>query len=135
MVNYGRSGQTGWAKGDHTNVDRFTRPSAELSEKWMSALSDPQVWRVARDYLELLGDGLVETMGYSAPDLRRVLESSRPPLAHFTASLDWLVRKPVMQRTPWERRYMRMMRVLHRALGRPGPVVGPPPGPAAPNTP
>ena len=99
IVDYGRFEAPKWHYGDKQEVYRRTRPVAVNAEKWVGELRDPQFWRLAFDYLRLLGDDTVERMGYSCDRLRGVLEEHRPGWIRLQATfpLERLLRKPLRQ--------------------------------------
>jgi hypothetical protein len=78
LVEYGRHGLEHWEMGDPQRIYELRRPTAEYADKWVQALGQPQAWRLAHDYLEVLGPTLVEEMGYSFAGLRAVVEARRP---------------------------------------------------------
>lgn len=116
MVEYGHHSFTRWRFGDQESIYKHSRPTSQNAEKWVQSLDDPQVWRLAYDYLRLLGRETVEQMGYPYERLRQVLEEQRPHRFRliFTFSLAWLLRKPPEERKRWERNMVRLMRSLQR---------------------
>jgi hypothetical protein len=94
LLEYGRAVAPGWRFGDQKSIREHTRPEAALAERWREALRHPQVWRLAREYLDTLGREVVHRLGYSFDELDRVLEPSRPGAARRlpTVSLAWLLR-------------------------------------------
>jgi hypothetical protein len=124
MIEYGRHDLPRWQFGDQEKVYHHTRPASRNEEKWTQALGDPQIWRLAGDYLQLLGQETVEQMGYPYEKLLRVLETHRPhPVSlRFTFSLAWLLEKPVEERNMWDRLVVRLARSLQGRRSR-GTVV------------
>ncbi len=125
IVGYGSHGLPRWAHGDQVGVYQHTRPDPSHMEKWRQTVKEPQVWRLARDYLELLGNKTIERTGYSYEELRRDLEACRPgriPLL-FTFSFDQLSNRTFEQnhrREPFGMRFARSLyqRGFWKTLGR-----------------
>jgi hypothetical protein len=97
MIEYGRHDLPRWDLGDPGDVYSHTRPVRERADRWVQMLDDSQVWRLASDYLRLLGPETVQRMGYSFEDMRRVLEASRPCRFRLwlTVPLAWLLDSPM----------------------------------------
>lgn len=57
---------------------KLGRPDAANIDRWVLSLREPQVWRMAGDYLDYLGEDLLGRMGYHYADLRRLLDKHRP---------------------------------------------------------
>lgn len=112
MIEYGRSNLQHWRFGDQEEVYKHSRPASENLEKWWQALADPQVWRLANDYLQFLGQETVKQMGYPYEELWGALEAHRPrPFRlRFTFSLSYLLGRPVNERNRWERGVVRLKR-------------------------
>lgn len=116
MVEYGRNGIEHWHFGDQGNVYRHARPISDFQSSWVATLKDPQIWRLAHDYLQLLGPETVEAMGYSAEALHKALMERRPnrALLRVTWSLSWLLRKPNGNRKGWESGLVFLTRCLQQ---------------------
>ncbi len=113
MIEYGHHTLPHWTLGD-TKVYNHARPIAQVAEEWIETIADPQAWRLANRYLDLLGQRTVEQMGYSYRELRQTLETHRPHRMQlcFTFSLDWWLKKPAQERTKWEYRAVRLAHEL-----------------------
>lgn len=90
MENYG-TGEP-WQLGDQGLAFSVGRPNESRIESWKEAFVDPQSWRCASDYLELLGPSLLESLGYSYGRARDAMDRARPssmrllstrPLSHL----------------------------------------------------
>ena len=116
MIDYGQQVSSEWRLGDHNSVYQYSRPVAQKAEEWTLALGDPQVWRLADDYLEFLGCDAVTQLGYIYAQLRETLAGRRPqPLQlRFTVSLARLLDKPADRRSVWERSSLSLVRSLYR---------------------
>ena len=99
MIEYGRRNNPHWHFGDQKEVYQHSRPVSQNAEKWVRAIDDPQTWRLARDYLRLLGRETVAQMGYSYEQLWNILGEHRPSRIRlwFTVPMAWLLRKPVKE--------------------------------------
>jgi len=116
MIEYGRHDLPRWHFGDQQAIYQYTRPASENVGRWVQALGDPQIWRLANEYLQFLGQETVEQMGYSHEELQQVLEAQRPRRVRlwFTFSLAYLLGKPVNERKRWERGVVRLKRSLRQ---------------------
>jgi len=86
-----------WRMGDRTGIiDKHDRPAPENRDKWIELLDDPQVWRLAHEYLRALGPELIIRMGYSYEDLASILSLNRPPWIRllFTLPMGFFLRQP-----------------------------------------
>lgn len=120
MIEYGRQPAIPrWSLGDQKSVYQYTRPVPQYAEEWVRALENPQVWRLASDYLHVLGRETVEQMGYSWVALEETLETRRAGRFSrwFTFSMAWLMKKPPEERRWWERNMLRLTRSLRRQGG------------------
>jgi hypothetical protein len=106
LIEYGSNELPRWRYGDGGTVysrDGGTvytrdRPDPRHAEWWTQKLANPQIWRLASDYLQLLGRETIERMGYSYEQLQQSLEATRPPMLRrwFTYPL-----APALRRTSW----------------------------------
>ncbi|MEL6902916.1 MAG: sulfotransferase [Cyanobacteria bacterium J06606_4] len=78
LINYGSKNTSNWKMGDKKSVHRMETPDARLSDRWISSLQSPQIWRFVSDYLDALGDETLEKLGYSFSDLRLLLDEKHP---------------------------------------------------------
>jgi hypothetical protein len=126
VIEYGGPQLGRHALGDQETVYREVRPVAARSDAWRARLADPQLWRFTREYLELLGDALVNELGYDAEDARTALAERTPgdeALRH-TLSLRDALQPPRARETPVEwlrhsvrvRGWARTISVLRKAL-------------------
>jgi hypothetical protein len=88
-------------------VHKHTSPVPGTGDKWLQDIETAQVWRLARDYLQFLGQDLVTEMGYSYERLSRAVEKRRPtifrtlltyPLWLLVDGLNWSERCHTMER-------------------------------------
>jgi hypothetical protein len=111
MLNYSR---TKWSpeerRGGDVKIYMHQRPNADSIHAWRKALGDPQFWRAAQDYLELLGPDLISRMGYDSGELVQILAESKPRSLRATTSLHNLL-------TP-EDRYVWLERLLNSLRSR-----------------
>lgn len=116
MIEYGHHDLPRWRFGDQRGVYNYDRPTAENAEKWKTMIEDLQVWRLADEYIEMLGKDLIERMGYAYEGLREWLDSHRPSRLRLalTCSLDELIKKPVEERRQYEWNLLRLARSLQQ---------------------
>lgn len=115
MIEYGTH-EHRWPLGDQDEVYKRSRPAAGNAERWVQTLADPQVWRLARDYLEVLGKETVEKLGYQYEAMRQVLEASRPNRVRLwsTSGLREVLEKPT-ERNKAGRGPVRLVRSIRSA--------------------
>lgn len=108
MVEYGRQNLPRWRLGDPSAVYRQSRPDVHNADKWIAMMEDPQVWRLANDYLRLLGPNTIDQMGYSYSELEQLVEGYRPAWrrSRLTIPLSWLIGNPVEDRNDWSSHLM-----------------------------
>lgn len=96
IVVYGNRSLPHFPKGDLVSVDYHQRPLSRNAEKWVQSLADPQFWRLAYDYLRLLGRETIAKLGYDYEELTQLLMAHRPNPIHlaFTLSLKWMLKNP-----------------------------------------
>jgi hypothetical protein len=89
IIQYAESGIPRWTLGDQQDVYRFSGPSPDGLDKWLLGVHEPQMWRLATDYLEFLGRDNVRGMGYDYEALKETLERRRPskPRLWFTSPM------------------------------------------------
>ena len=117
MVEYGARNVSHWHLGDQHSIYRHDRPVQPKADHWTNELSDSQVWRLAKDYLQLLDEECLGKMGYRLKALQKTMEAQRPSRIEgsFTFSLSWLLGKRLEDRKKWERELMRLGHRLHRS--------------------
>lgn len=94
LLNYGRKNQPKWRFGDQDNAYSSLKPGAEVNNKWIGELKDPQIWRVVSDYIQMLGRMVLESMNYDFDQLTQHIHQNKPTaeLECFTTSLDTLLK-------------------------------------------
>jgi hypothetical protein len=115
IIDYGRLPPPRWTLGD-TKVNCYPRPDPANGNRWIAALNDAQIWRVTRDYLQMLGRDLIEAMGYNYDGLEQTLVRQAPRWVAWrsTVSLHWLMQRPRAERAFWQRGLVRLLRRIHR---------------------
>lgn len=78
MIEYGEGNLPQWEMGDRGNIYKYANPAPERADKWAESLSDPQVWRLADEYLKLLGPTTFKQMGYSYEEQGEKLIANKP---------------------------------------------------------
>jgi hypothetical protein len=76
MVEYKRD--TVFALGDRKSVDQLGGPDASLQDGWISGLADPQLWRLQKDYFDILGSEVFTALGYDSDLLEETISSCKP---------------------------------------------------------
>ncbi len=105
ILNYGNHELPKWEFGDQDRVYQYDSPDPRHSELWIRKLNDPIIWRVIKDYLNLLGEDTIAQMGYNYSEFERILQSHNPKGFNkkFIISMKWLLKKPTNKRKLWER--------------------------------
>lgn len=112
IITYGHQNLPHWLHGDKETISREIEPVPEKAAKWQEQLNNTQMWRLAKDYLKMLGEKTISQMGYPYRELEEILESHRPPGLRLTFSLAWLLSKPAEQRKRWEIGALKVARAL-----------------------
>ena len=97
LLCYSPSQQKGFGYDEQIkSVHQSGKPNADNLDRWIHELKDPQVWRTAKDYLELLGEDTISKMGYEYEELSAILHTHKPTRIEMweTVPLRWLFRKP-----------------------------------------
>jgi hypothetical protein len=120
ILEYGQHDLPRWELGDKRVYD-YKRPMTQVATEWTQTLSDPQAWRMAAEYLDLLGEETIEQMGYSYSESRRTLAEHQPHWAQlwFTFSMTWLLRVSRKECTGLEHRIVRLICRLRQRSGPP----------------
>lgn len=87
-VRYAEGPSLPWALGDQGLAFSLQEPDPNAAERWQTRVTaSPQVWRCAYEYLDLLGDELVASLGYDSTLVREQLASLKPTSVAGTRSL------------------------------------------------
>jgi hypothetical protein len=78
MTRYGESQEARWLFGDQVNVYQWGEINSANANKWKDAVCDPRVWRIFREYADLLGKHTLEQFGYNWHEIDQVLVRSKP---------------------------------------------------------
>lgn len=78
MLDYRSGPGENWRFGDSTGVRSHARPVAENLDAWATRLEDPQVWRLASDYLAALGRDVLDGLGYDFDGVEARVRARRP---------------------------------------------------------
>lgn len=68
MLDYGKR-RPDWKFGDPVGIHKSSRPSADSLRSWEKGFESEQLNLLLYSYLEDLGEGLIETMGYDYKDI------------------------------------------------------------------
>lgn len=120
MLKYSNSPDVQGFMQDRTGIHKHDRPSNTRVEGWRQMLGDAQQLEFAQGYLNLLGRGTVEKLGYSYDDLVETVRQSvqRTPRKHC---LPWRV--AIL--TPEQKKGRDQNQVFrYRSIRDHGPVIG-----------
>jgi hypothetical protein len=95
--------------GDKTGIRKFGAVSSTPIEEWRATFASPLRRHWARHYLEFLGDGTLQRMGYDRGELRRALGevgTSVGQFFHDVRTLRWRLGR-VFEEPPFFRTMMR----------------------------
>lgn len=73
MLHYGSTGAVSWRLGDQANLEKHEAPVCDYADRWKTALRDEQLGPLAAEYLESVGEGPIERLGYSYREMVQVL--------------------------------------------------------------
>ena len=95
MLDYGKKPLPKWQFGDQKKVYSNSRPNASNANAWIDNLNNPQVWRFAHDYLNILTPRILSGLGYSFEELKLVLQTKKPNKIQLSTTfpLKWLLKK------------------------------------------
>lgn len=96
LLNYGNTNSQKWRLGDSTKVYQYDQADSQNIDRWITSLKTPQVWRLAKEYLDFLESGTLQSMGYNTCELQQYLEDSHPGFLRLwnTMPLDWVLKEP-----------------------------------------
>lgn len=78
MLHYRNSLQDRWRYGDQGSVYQHEKPEAGFTDKWISELHNPQMWRAVYEYIEYLGEDDLQEMGYDFNAIKQNLNQHTP---------------------------------------------------------
>jgi len=96
LIEYGSHDVPAWKLGDQKTVYKRRSPDRANADRWLTALEDPQAWRIAREYLDRLGREALEPLGYNYDEIDAQIEDRRPSRLGLwpTSSFERLLSKP-----------------------------------------
>jgi hypothetical protein len=105
MINYGTKNLPHWKYGDQNGIYKYGSPSLGPRGKWKRDILDSQIWRLANDYLSILGPEVINGMGYDFDNLQGIINRNKPSWMkiRFSFGLEWLTEKHVQKRGNKER--------------------------------
>jgi hypothetical protein len=117
MIDYGMQNLPKWHLGDQDKVHQHVRPNVQIAEKWVDLLKNPQVYRLALEYVNYLGQDLFKTLGYDFSSVIKKIRSFKSSSFHnlFTYSLISLLKKSPNQRNLFERYLKRINAAIIRS--------------------
>ncbi len=95
ILTYRKDTNDAWSFGDKESINDHQEPVKDKIDKWEKSLQNPINWRLAHDYLEILGSDTVSQMGYSYDDLLKTItvHAPSPILKMCVPSLLWWVNR------------------------------------------
>ncbi len=110
---YGQGSRPRGQLGDCSETLRKGKPLAANVDQWQDRLGNPQTWRLAHDYLEELGPGVMGQLGYDYQQLRETLDTARPKRRKRvgTLSLSKVMRWRDGEFSTWRKMWMAAMRI------------------------
>lgn len=116
MVDYGKQNLPKWQLGDQKCVYQNARPNLQIAEKWVDSLKNPQIWRLARDYINTLAEDLYNKLGYDFSAVSKKINSYKYHgfLNLFTYSLISLLNKSPSERNVTDRYLKRINAAIIR---------------------
>ena len=88
VVEYGVSNTCpAWIHGDQVKLYQSTKPDSSNLNKWLEDIKEPQIWRLASDYLQILGEETIEKLGYSYHELWSTLNQEAPTIEQLNDTL------------------------------------------------
>jgi len=117
ILNYGLNDSPKWVFGDQKSIYKKNKPDPENADKWVQSLQDYQMWRLADDYWELLGQNILNQMEYDYEKTQQTLDNYRPHWWYLwrTLPLKWLLkRREDYHKWEYERDIIRLLRSIQR---------------------
>lgn len=87
MLHYNCPKPGDWLNGDPLGIYQSKTPVQKSVDKWIGKLKDGQFWKLANDYLEILGRDVLTDLGYSYKELRQILSEYCPVSDQSSISL------------------------------------------------
>ncbi|MEG4060374.1 sulfotransferase, partial [Microcoleus sp. SVA1_A1] len=88
VAEYGVSNTSpAWLYGDQVKLYQNTKPDSSNLNKWLEDIKQPQIWRLASDYLQILGEETIEKLGYSYQELWSTLNQEVPTIEQLKDTL------------------------------------------------
>ena len=109
MIEYGHQNQPHWLLGDSTQVYKHKKPVTANITSWSEYLNNSEYWRLADDYLQILGKSVIDEMGYSYDNIKFQIDSCKPSkiIKSYTISMRYLIKKEYSKRTFVEKRILK----------------------------
>jgi hypothetical protein len=96
MIDYNNNKIKEFKLGDPKSVYQYKKPNASNTNKWIDNAKKPQLWRVFKEYLELIEENTFNELGYSYRDCNQKIMENSPAKSslYFTVPFSWLIKKP-----------------------------------------
>ncbi len=100
MLEYGKKTLPKWHLGDQKKVYRDSHPDASNANAWIENLNNPQIWRFAHDYLNILTPKTLSRLGYSFEELELILQNNKPSKIQLltTFPIKWFIKNKASQK-------------------------------------
>ncbi|MEZ2238916.1 sulfotransferase, partial [Microcoleus sp.] len=102
VAEYGVSNTSpAWMYGDQVKLYQNTKPDSSNLNKWLEEIKQPQIWRLASDYLQILGEETIDKLGYSYHELWSTLNQEVPTIEQLkdTLPLDFYCEETLSSRS------------------------------------
>ena len=120
MLNYGLKDEFKDSLGYKEQREEYRSglPDSQNVDKWTSYVKDPQVWRLASDYLNYLGENVISLLGYSYHEMQEKLDQSRPSQAKLrkTIGIHRLIKRSEINFILEKQRHHKLPEFLERYL-------------------
>lgn len=73
ILNYGESCSQKWEFGDQSQIYQEKTPNSQHRDRWKKDLDNPIIWQCVSNYLEFLGNDLLNSLGYSYEEVKNIL--------------------------------------------------------------
>lgn len=120
MLNYGFMDEYKDSLGYKEQKEEYRSglPDAQNVDRWTSHIKDPQVWRLASDYLHYLEKDVISRMGYSYSEIEKILDQCHPGQAKLrkTTQLHRLIKRSEINYILENQRHQKLPKFLERYL-------------------
>lgn len=103
-------------KDQKTSAYQSGKPNSQNTDKWIEELKDPQLWRLANDYLAILGRDAIAQMGYCYDTLQQQVDSQRPSRYQQwqTLPFSWFLNPSTSKFQKWKSRLVKTNKIIKK---------------------